>query len=84
MSGRVQGVGFRFTTLRLAQEMRDIYGHVENLDDGRVYIEVMGEERRVEYFIENLNNYASFMARIDQIEIIEDDSIEMKDSFKVR
>jgi len=42
-SGRVQGVGFRFTTLQLAKGF-DVTGMVRNLDDGRVELEAEGEE----------------------------------------
>ncbi len=33
--GRVQGVGFRYTTYRLAREM-GVRGYVKNLEDGSV------------------------------------------------
>lgn len=38
VSGRVQGVGFRFSTYTLALEIGDIYGRVWNNDDGTVEI----------------------------------------------
>ena len=41
-SGRVQGVGFRFTAEQLARQF-DIGGWVRNLDDGRVELVVEGE-----------------------------------------
>jgi acylphosphatase len=41
-SGRVQGVGFRFTAERLAYQF-DVGGWVRNLDDGRVELVVEGE-----------------------------------------
>ena len=38
VSGRVQGVGFRYSTFALAQSLGDIYGRVWNNDDGTVEI----------------------------------------------
>ena len=38
VSGRVQGVGFRYSTYALALEIGDIYGRVWNNDDGTVEI----------------------------------------------
>jgi acylphosphatase len=45
-SGRVQGVGFRFQARRLAAGL-GLTGHVENLWDGRVEMEVQGEEAQI-------------------------------------
>ena len=42
VKGRVQGVGFRFSTVREA-EMLGITGFVENRMNGTVYIEAEGE-----------------------------------------
>lgn len=49
-TGRVQGVGFRFTTLQVAREY-DVSGYVRNLADGRVQLEVEGRESEVAAFI---------------------------------
>ena len=38
VSGRVQGVGFRYSTYALALELGDIYGRVWNNDDGRIHL----------------------------------------------
>ena len=46
-TGRVQGVGFRFTTQRLAQRFV-VAGYVQNLDDGRVRLDVQGRRDQVE------------------------------------
>jgi acylphosphatase len=42
-SGRVQGVGFRYTTKRIAAEF-EVSGWVRNLSDGRVELLVMAQE----------------------------------------
>ncbi len=49
-SGRVQGVGFRYTALQIAREF-EVAGYVENLFDGRVCFELEGDEREVGDFI---------------------------------
>ncbi len=48
-SGRVQGVGFRFTTERIAADFA-VTGYVRNLSDGRVELVAEGEESTVEKF----------------------------------
>lgn len=49
-SGRVQGVGFRYSTYQVAQGYV-VAGYVRNLSDGRVELEVEGESREVEGFL---------------------------------
>lgn len=49
MSGRVQGVGFRFFTQDAARR-EGLSGHVTNLDDGSVEALVEGEAEAVERF----------------------------------
>lgn len=49
-SGRVQGVGFRYTTLQVAREF-EVAGHVCNLPDGRVQLEVEGRPEEVAAFV---------------------------------
>ena len=49
-SGRVQGVGFRYTTLQVAQEF-EVAGFVCNLPDGRVQVEAEGRPEEVAAFV---------------------------------
>lgn len=48
--GRVQGVGFRFTALRIAQRFH-VTGYVRNLSDGRVQLVAEGVSSELEGFL---------------------------------
>ena len=54
-TGRVQGVGFRYSTKRLAMGF-DVIGWVRNLEDRRVELQVMGDEGELADFIEEIHN----------------------------
>ena len=49
-SGRVQGVGFRYSVRELAKGFM-VVGSVENLPDGSVLMYVQGDQDEVEEFI---------------------------------
>lgn len=49
-TGRVQGVGFRWTTNHIAKNY-DVRGFVENREDGSVYMVAEGTEKDVEEFM---------------------------------
>jgi acylphosphatase len=51
--GHVQGVGFRFTVRHIAKGF-DVTGWVRNLADGRVELQVTGEEDEVRAFIHRI------------------------------
>lgn len=46
-AGHVQGVGFRQTTCLIAASYA-VTGYVENLDDGRVHLEIQGPRSEVD------------------------------------
>jgi acylphosphatase len=49
-TGRVQGVGFRYTALQVAKEF-EVAGFVRNLTDGRVHLEAEGQAEEIAKFI---------------------------------
>jgi acylphosphatase len=49
ISGRVQGVGYRFFAERMAQQL-GIRGFVKNLSSGRVEVYAIGDEHSLEEF----------------------------------
>jgi len=53
--GRVQGVGFRFTVVRLAQEL-DVTGFVKNEFDGSVSMTAEGEEDQLMALLQAVRN----------------------------
>jgi len=51
VSGRVQGVGYRYSAAKAAAKYR-ISGWVRNTFDGSVEIECEGDEENLNYFID--------------------------------
>ena len=50
ISGRVQGVGFRYSARQKARNL-GLMGFVKNTHDGSVYIEVEGEPGNIKEFV---------------------------------
>lgn len=57
-TGRVQGVGFRFTAENIANEL-GVVGWVKNLRDGRVELLVESEEENLNELTERIHKYFS-------------------------
>jgi acylphosphatase len=72
--GRVQGVGFRFSTKHLADEL-GVSGIVRNESDGSVYVEAVGDKEAIEQFITELAKGPSPSADVTKIIIEYDFSI---------
>lgn len=65
-SGRVQGVGFRFTAQRIADEL-GLCGYIRNLDDGRVEIYAEGDENLLNDFLAQIDNSFSRYIKNKQV-----------------
>ncbi len=55
VSGRVQGVGFRYTVLKHAEAFK-IKGYVKNLYDGTVEIVIKKDKKTIDKFIKIIKN----------------------------
>jgi acylphosphatase len=66
-SGTVQGVGFRFTTRRLAERHR-VSGFVKNLADGRVEVVAEGPADDVKAFLSDVREAMASYIRDAAIE----------------
>ena len=70
ISGRVQGVGFRYATRQQAQKIGGLSGFVRNEAEGTVYIEVTGPEKDVDDLVAWCYR-GSTMSDVEKVEIIE-------------
>ena len=61
-SGRVQGVGFRYTTQNVAM-CHNVLGYVRNLPDGRVELVMEGDEREMEDVVHDVRQRMSNYVR---------------------
>ena len=80
-SGRVQGVGFRFTTNEIAKRF-DVKGTVENCNDGRVKIVAEAETTEIDRFVEAIKT--SMAGKIKQLERFESAASFEFENFSVR
>ncbi|MGT2800594.1 acylphosphatase [Streptococcus sp. zg-86] len=69
-SGRVQGVGFRWSVQFLAGEIGDIYGRVWNNDDGTVTILAQSSDTaKLSQFIHEIRKGPSRMAKVTYLDV---------------
>ena len=70
VSGRVQGVGFRYSTYALALEIGDIYGRVWNNDDGTVEILAQSDDNsKMAAFIKCVRQGPSQWAKVTYVDV---------------
>lgn len=82
ISGRVQGVGFRYFTQKQAA-MLDLCGWVRNTPDGGVKVMVQGEKAVLETFVDYLR-IGPPLSRISNISVAEMPVTTLYSDFKVK
>lgn len=80
-SGKVQGVGFRMTTKRLARDS-GVSGYVRNLPDGRVEMVATAEPEKTTRLIERLQGL--YGTGISAVERLPRSEVEEFSGFEVR
>lgn len=78
--GRVQGVGFRFHSLRIATDL-NLTGSVKNLYDGSVEVYVQGYTENIDAFVRELDNQR--FVRIESKDISKLELKENENSFEI-
>ena len=66
-SGRVQGVGFRFSTKQIATGF-DVLGWVKNLSNGTVELQVKGDPEEVDEFLLEIRENSSLAHYVQEFE----------------
>ena len=82
MSGRVQGVGFRYFAQEAAS-VEGLSGWVRNVSDGRVEVFAEGDAEAVERFARQLARGPA-RARVDRIDASEAEPVGRNSAFVVR
>ncbi len=82
VSGRVQGVFFRDSTLREAERLR-VAGWVRNVDDGTVEAVFEGETTAVEAML-GFCRRGPARAAVEKIEVVESQALEGLREFGIR
>ena len=80
-SGSVQGVGFRYTTVRLAANYR-LTGYVRNTPDGRVELLAQGHPREIDAFLADIAR--ALLGNIADTQILTEPPADEFDNFTVR
>ena len=80
ITGKVQGVGFRYHTQKAAEEI-GIKGFVKNEYDGSVYIEASGESDKIDLFV-NWCHQGPKWALVENV-ALKDNELKKFKSFKI-
>ena len=81
VSGKVQGVGFRYFVQMTALQ-HQVTGWVKNNSDGMVELVAIGEQNVLDIFVEEIKKGNRF-AKVQQMQITKDEPKELFSSFRV-
>ncbi|MCG8697866.1 MAG: acylphosphatase [Bacteroidales bacterium] len=81
VSGRVQGVGYRQSSIKKANEYK-LSGFVQNLPSGDVLIEAQGNDEKLNSFIRWCYDGPSW-ARVTNVEVLEQQPVKDDLGFRV-
>jgi len=65
-SGHVQGVGFRYNVFQISKEF-EVNGQIQNLNDGRVYLQIEAAEDQAHAFQAEIENQLECFIRDTEI-----------------
>lgn len=82
VAGRVQGVGFRYMTKIVADQLH-VTGTVENLMDGSVRIVAQADEETMDKFLTKIKESPSPAGHVQNLRITELTGVEPLHSFRV-
>lgn len=82
VQGKVQGVGFRYHTKTLADQI-GILGTVENQSDGSVLIYASSNKEDLQTFVSQLKNKKPSFAIIDDVTVTTENDLPDYNSFKI-
>ena len=81
ISGKVQGVGFRFRTKIKAKKL-GLVGWVKNLDDGRVEIVAEGEEEKLNELVDWVKS-SPFLSKVEEVKLLKEEPRNEFDNFTI-
>jgi acylphosphatase len=79
VSGKVQGVGFRYFVGRHA-DTHQLHGYARNLADGRVEFLLQGDKASVQRVLEQIHRGPSY-AKVNGVEVEEIEASEIENRF---
>ena len=84
VSGKVQGICYRYYSANKAQEL-GLKGFVRNIPNGKVEVVVEGPEEQVEVFMNYCKNNPGY-SRVERIEVMEEKEVEkpLFSDFKIK
>ncbi|WP_270519504.1 acylphosphatase [Limosilactobacillus fermentum] len=82
VAGRVQGVGFRWATLEIANKL-GLVGWVKNRADGQVEIVVQGQHAAVRTFLKRIQAGPNRWAQVDRVQVKQENLADFAD-FSIR